>query len=560
MKRLHLLFPLFVIITLVIACKAKVKSDAGEDPQKPIALKRGDIISCGPPSKEFGTVKFTSACKPSTQEDFNLGMAMLHSFEYDESEKAFARVLDADPGCAMAYWGVAMSNFHQVWPSPASPAELEKGSAAVAKARSLETGDNINSDYINAIGAFYNDYSKYTQRERILNYAKEMEEMYKKYPSDKEVAVFYALSLVSAADPNDKTFAYQKKAGKILNELYPGQPSHPGIVHYIIHAYDSPELASHALEAARKYASLAPASAHAQHMPSHIFTRLGLWDEAIQSNSDAAESARCYAENTGIKGHWDEELHAIDYLVYAYLQKGDNKNALQQMNYLKGFTSVEPVNFKVLFAFAATPGRYYLENKLWNDAATMQFQAGFPWEKYPWQKGIVHFTRSLGLARIGKASAARDELNLMKHCHDSLKVQRDDYKANQVAIQMKLAEAWILFSEGKKDQALQFSVLAADMEDKTEKSPVTPGEVLPARQLLGDMLMEMNRPADALIAYEADLKKHPNRLNSIAGAARASEVLQNTKMAKLYWNQLLNVASQSGRDELVYARAYPKKG
>jgi len=483
-------------------------------------------IGGGQPSKEFGTVEFVIPCDASTKEDFNLGIAMLHSFEYDQAEKAFLGVLGKDTNCAMAWWGIAMSNFHQVWPSPPTNEELRMGSNAVARAKTKINGTGIAADYINTIAGFYEDYENRTQRERILNYAARMEEMYKKYPADKEVAIFYALSLVSAADPADKSFAKQKKAGAILNSLYPGQPNHPGIVHYIIHAYDSPELAPLALDAARKYAAIAPASSHAQHMPSHIFTRLGLWDEDIQSNLKAQESAKCYADNTGIKGHWDEELHDIDYLMYAFLQKGDSISAKNLLSYLNSITHVEPVNFKVLYAYAASPARYYLENKLWKEAAEMNFQPGLPWEKFPWQKSIVHFARSLGAAHLKNIDLARSELMSMKRCYDSLNSQKDDYKANQVAIGIKTAEAWISLAENKKENALQQMQQAADLEDKTEKSPVTPGEVLPARQLLADMLLELNKPADALIAYEADLKKHPNRYNSLSGASNCREKLK----------------------------------
>lgn len=535
------------------SCKQKDKNTT-KTLVSDLDLKRGNIVSCGPPSGEFGTVHFASACNNKVQKDFDLGIAMLHSFEYDESEKAFAKVIDADPNCPMAYWGVAMSNFHQVWPSPPTAEELEKGSKAVEKARTLEGGTGIIADYINTIAAFYKDYAKYSQRQRILNYATAMEEMYKKYPGDKEVTIFYALSLVSAADPADKTYAAQKKAGEVLNSLYPGQPGHPGIVHYIIHAYDSPELAPLALEAAKKYASIAPSSAHAQHMPSHIFTRLGLWDEAIRSNTSAAASAKCYAENTGIKGHWDEELHAIDYLIYAYLQKGDNVHAKEQLDYLLGFTTVQPANFKVLYAFAASPSRYYLENKQWKEAAAMIFQPNFPWEKFPWQRSIVHFTRSVGSAHINDITTAKKELQNMQPCYDSLIAQKDEYKANQVMIQMKTAEAWISFAEGKKEQAIEQMRTVAEMEDKTEKSPVTPGEVLPARQMLADMLLESGKNAEALLAYEADLKKHPNRFNSIAGAALASERSGNSTKANTYYGLLIKVAPASDRQEVMTAK------
>ncbi|HUR65714.1 MAG TPA: hypothetical protein VMZ03_05130 [Chitinophagaceae bacterium] len=545
------------ISLLLSACKEKEKTAAVSIAPADIDLKRGALIACGPADKEYGSVNFASSCSEATQKDFNLGIAMLHSFEYDEAEKAFAKVIDADPNCAMAYWGVAMSNFHQVWPSPPTDHELAKGSNAVEKARSLASG-SVNMDYINTIGAFYKDHANYTQRERILNYAKAMKEMYSNYPTDKEVAIFYALSLTSSADPADKTYSNQKKAGDILNSLYPGQPNHPGVVHYIIHSYDSPELASMALDAARKYAAIAPSSAHAQHMPSHIFTRLGLWEESIRSNLAAKASAICYAESAGIKGHWDEELHTVDYLVYAYLQKGENKLAKEQVDYLGSFTTVTPVTFKVFYSFAAAPSRYYLENKMWKEAATLEMQPNFPWEKYPWQEAIIHFTRVIGLSNLGNVAEAKVELTKLSEMHAALKAQKDDYKANLVMIQIKTAEAWLAFAGGKKEEAIIQMKAAAEMEDKTEKSPVTPGEVLPARQLLADMLMLVDKHGEALTAYEADLKKHPNRFNSLYGAALASEQTNDKGKAKKYYQQLTTVASSPEADRIEIVKAKEK--
>jgi tetratricopeptide (TPR) repeat protein len=388
---------------------------------------------------------------------------------------------------------------------------------------------------------------------------KAMEGLHNAYPADKEAAIFYALALVGAADASDKTYRNQKRAGEILIGLYPREPNHPGIVHYLIHAYDSPELASLALPAARKYAAIAPSSAHAQHMPSHIFTRLGLWDEAIRSNAGAASSAKCYAESAGIKGHWDEELHAIDYLVYAYLQKGDNASAMQQLDYLKTIKRVEPANFKVAYAYAAVPARYVLENKLWKEAASLHvYPSNVAWQKFPWQKAIVHFTRLLGNVHTGSLTAAKEELKALQVLRDTLAAQKDAYKTNQVAIQIKAGEAWIAFAQGEKQDALQLMTEAADAEDKTEKAPVTPGEVLPAKELLADLLMQLNKPAEALMAYDIDLKKHPNRFNGLYGAAAACEKLNDATKATGYYKQLVGVAGglKGGRPELQKAKAY----
>jgi hypothetical protein len=552
---------IILLVSFAVSCKRKISSPSIETINA-INLKRGQVVLCGPPDKELGTVLFETSCPEKAKKDFDLGVALLHSFEYDEAEKVFAKIIDANPECAMAYWGVSMCNYHQVWPSPPSPDELAKGNKAITIAQSISQKSKREEDYINAMAVFYNDWNKMAHRTRSVKFEKAMEKLYLKYPADKEAAIFYALALNGSADPTDKTFSNQKKAGTILNGLYPTEPNHPGIVHYIIHSYDYPELAALALPAAKKYASIAPASAHAQHMPSHIFTRLGLWDECIQSNLVSTSSAKCYAENAGINGHWDEELHGMDYLMYAYLQKGENDLAKQQLDYLKTITTVYPVNFKDAYAFAAIPSRYYLENKMWTAAAaTETFPADFPWQKFPWQKAIIHFTKLLGAAHSGNIGLAKTELKNLNTIYDTLAAQKDTYKANQVMIQIKTGEAWILLEERKSTEALQLMNLAADMEDKTEKSPVTPGEVIPANELLADMLLQLDKPAEAFIAYEADLQKHPNRFNGLYGAAVAAEKISNFDKANYYYKQLLAIANSpnSNRPELEKAKLFLKK-
>jgi len=558
LQRSLLLFLSFVLLTF-FSCREKSKAPANEAIDA-INLKKGELVLCSPPDKQFPDLGFETSCSEKAKTAFNLGISLLHSFEYDEAEKAFAKIIYDEPECAMAYWGVAMCNYHQLWPAPPSPTELTKGVKAISIAQSISNKSQRESDYIDAISVFYKDWEKVDHRTRSLNFEKAMEKLYKAYPDDKEAAIFYALALDGAADPADKTFANQKKAGAILNAIYPNEPNHPGIVHYIIHSYDSPELASLGLEAARKYASVAPYSAHALHMPSHIFTRLGLWDEDINSNLNSISSAKCYAESAGINGHWDEELHGMDYVVYAYLQKGENKLAKDQCNYLDTMKIVYPVNFKVAYAFAAIPSRYVLENKMWQEAAALNAHKIIPWQKFPWQNAIIHFTRSLGSVHIGNIDSARAELNKLKTIHDTLTAQKDTYRANQVKIQINSAEAWILFKEGKKDEALQMMKLAADMEDKTEKAPVTPGEVLPASELLADMLLEMNKPDKALLAYEEDLKKHPNRFNALYYAGSAAEKSGNAEKANKYYLQLTSIAgtNQPDRPELEAAKSYIK--
>ena len=344
-------------------------------------LKRGDVIFCGPPMKQFGSVAFQTSCK-KVADDFNFAMMLLHSFEYDEAEKVFARIIDEEPSCAMAYWGVAMSNFHPLW-TPPSEDELEKGNKAIAVAQSLPKSRREEA-YINAIASYYANWKKLDHRTRSVTFENAMEKLYAGFPEDKETAILYSLALTAAADPADKTFIKQKKAGAILQNMYPDEPNHPGIVHYIIHTYDAPELAEKALPSARKYAAIAPSSAQALHMPSHIFTRLGLWEECIKSNLASVSSAQCYADSSGIKGHWDEELHCLDYLTYAYLQQGDNIKAKEQLNYLKTIREVSPVNFKVAYAFASILYRYLLENKMWKEAAAVTcHMESFDWRIIP---------------------------------------------------------------------------------------------------------------------------------------------------------------------------------
>jgi tetratricopeptide (TPR) repeat protein len=549
----------FAVYLFFIVTSCGRENDVTKDAIRKLNLKRGDIALCGPAEKRFGTIQFKTSCSAATQNDFNLAIALLHSFEYDEAEKVFAKIIDKEPGCAMAYWGVAMCNYHQVWPSPPTPDELEKGHKAISIARHLTQKSKKETDYIDAMALFYKDWNTTDHRERSFNFRGAMEKMYKAYPGDKEVAIFYALILVGTADPTDKSYKDQKQAGDILAALYPEEPEHPGIVHYIIHTYDYPGLAAFALPAAQKYASIAPASAHAQHMPSHIFTRLGLWDESIRSNLSSVSAAKCYAENAKINGHWDEELHGLDYLVYAWLQKGENDSARQVMNYLDTIRRVYPINFKNAYAFAAIPSRYFLENKLWREAAGIKLHPdNFPWQKFPWQEAIVHFARLLGSAHLGNVDNAKTELQKLNDLQHALVMQKDPYKANQVMIQVKTGEAWTLFAEKKFTEAMKAMRTAADMEDKTEKSPVTPGEVLPAKELLADMLLQLNKPAEALKEYEENLKNHPNRFNSLYYAGLAAERTNNLVKAGNYYGQLLTIASvpRSDRIELKKASVY----
>lgn len=550
---------LFYILSMaaLISCNGN-NSVPSKELINQINLKRGNVISCSPADKQFGSVDFEMTCNEKAKKDFNLAIELLHSFEYDESEKVFAKVIDETPECAMAYWGVAMCNFHPLWTQP-TEVELQKGSKAIEIANTISKKSERESAYINAIATFYKDWNKTDHQTRCINYEKAMEKIYTTYPDDKEASIFYALSLVASANPNDKAYTNQKKAGSILNALYPLEPNHPGIIHYIIHTYDNPELAELALPSARKYAAVAPSSSHALHMPSHTFTRLGLWDECIKSNLESVASAKCYAEQAGIKGHWDEELHGMDYLMYAYLQKGENKLASEQVKYLEAMKEVHPANAKVAYAFAAIPSRFLLENKQWDKAATLQVSpANFSWIQFPWQESIIHFTRLLGAAHLRNIKEANIELTKLNLLKGTLEKQKDSYKSMQVAIQIKTGEAWIKLANGKTTEALNLMKLAVEMEDGTEKHPVTPGEVLPARELFADMLLQVNQYENAMLAYEAVLQKSPNRFNSLYGAGLAAEKSGQKQKAVFYFKQLLTIteAVNSDRPELVDTRNF----
>ncbi|MFA6086684.1 tol-pal system YbgF family protein [Mucilaginibacter sp.] len=561
MRVLFIQLAFFLLSSLIYAsCKNK-NTTASTILIKDMNLKRGEVALCGTTDQQLGSLEFEFSCNKEVKEDFALGLKLLHSFEYDEAEKTFAKIIYNHPECAMAFWGVAMSNFHPLW-APPTQSELKKGAKAVKIAQEISQKSDREERYINAIASFYDSWDKVDHRSRCIKFEKAMETLYAAYPNDNEAAIFYALSLTAAADPSDKSFTKQKKAGSILNNLYPNEPNHPGIIHYIIHTYDYPELAQLALPAARKYASVAPSSAHALHMPSHIFTRLGLWRESISSNIASVSSARCYAAAAGIKGHWDEELHGMDYLMYAYLQRGANDLAKKQWDYLNTIDEVNPINFKVAYAFAAIPSRYLLENRIWHEAANLKANdEHFSWTDFPWQKAIIQFTRLMGSINIGNIDSAKVELEELKKQHDELLKQKDIYKAGQIEIQIKTGEAWIWFKEGKNDEAIAQMNFAADLEDKTEKHPVTPGEVIPARELLGDMLMQMQKWDKAFEAYQTNLKKHPNRFNGLYGAAVAAENLGYFKKSKLYYTQLVRVVDQKNcrRAELEAAKQFIKE-
>ena len=562
MESLQKIIKLCCIIFLMTVIACKNKESKPNPALASIDFQRGDLLLCG--SGQFGELKLSLSCNYETRETFDLAVALLHSFQYNESEKAFVKVIDADPNCPMAYWGVAMSIYHAAW-FPPSDEDLIKGSAVLKIAKELSMDDK-QRDYINAIDAFYTDWENIDHNTRAKSFENKMEAIHLKYPEDLEAAIFYSLALFSTRDRVGKDYENEKKAGKILENLFIENPNHPGIAHYIIHNYDNPALAQKGLKTARRYASIAPSSAHAQHMPSHIFTRLGIWDESIESNIQSTESARCYADAAAMSGSYFEELHGIDYLVYAYLQKGDNASAEQQYDQIKERRTFYPMTLTAsIYPIAAVPARLALENKDWERAVNLKLQEiELEWEEYPWQEAIHHFAIALGAANTSDFNTVEEKIKILKTLHQNLIDQNDKTLAiqiKQVEIQIKTVQAWLNFKQNNIEDGLILMKEAVEIEKKTSKHPVTPGDVLPAIEMLGDMLLQLNRPEEALIAYEENLVDHPNRFNGIYGAAKAAKQSGNNEKAIHYFNQLIQLTenSKSSRPEIKVAKAYLKQ-
>lgn len=516
-------------------------------------------------SEKLGEVNFKVSCSPHASMQFNRAVAWLHSFEYEEAEKAFHEVTVTDPKCAMGYWGIAISNYHPLW-APPSAAELQKGLIAVQKAKAVPGASQREQDYIAALETFFKDTDKLDHRTRTFAYSDAMKEVYQRNPTDSEAGVFYALTLVATGMMSqDKSYAREKEAAQILNRVLALQPQHPGVTHYIIHSYDFPALAHLALPAARSYAKIAPASAHAQHMPSHIFTRLGLWSEAVKSNLDAKSSAIAFAKRNKMTGAWDEQLHAMDYLAYAYLQGAQDKHAWGVVDEINKLQKVEPESFKVAYAFAAVPARYALERRRWDEAAKLELPAGtsktFPWKSFSWAEANIHFARAIGAARSGDTTLARNEVARLAEIHQELVGVKAGYDwAKQVDIERQVASAWLAHAEGKSEEALRLMRAAADLDDATEKHPVTPGAILPAREQLGDLLVELKQPAAAIKEFETSLLSSPKRFNGLYGAARAARLAKDDKKAKAYYEQLVELSREADsiRPELQEAKTFLK--
>ena len=494
---------------------------------------------------QVGRVDFLVSCSAAAQSEFNHAVALLHSFYYPAAVSAFTHVAELDPDCAMAYWGVAMSWWYPLW-YPPTEASLREGQAAVDKARNLGTRTARERGYIDAIATFYDGFDKQNHPTRALLYEKAMRQLHEAFPDDREAAAFYALAMQATIDPNDRTYAKQLKSAKLLESLSAEQPNHPGLVHYIIHAYDYPGLSDRALDAARRYGQIAPAVPHALHMPSHTFTYLGLWGEAIGADTAAAATAKR-------SGDTNSQLHSMDYLVYAYLQSGQEQRAKGVLDELTA-VSLAGVDHTIAidYTLAAAPARYTIEVRHWSEAVALTPAPS----RFLATEALTRYARALGAVHVGQAELASTEIESLAALRGALFKAKQDYWAKQVEIQRQTASAWLAWANGDANHALAQMRAAADLEDSTYKHPVTPGQIAPARELLGDLLIELHQPKEALSEYEASLQATPNRFNGLYGAAHSAELAGDMAKARMYYLQLLALCDgmNSARPELQQAR------
>jgi hypothetical protein len=508
----------------------------------------------------LGTVDFPTSCNAAAQELISRGAALLHSFGFEEARLAFNDAAKAHPACAMAYWGVARTWYHPIW-APPSADELTQGAAALDRALAIDAKTDRERAYINALAVFYKDWQTVDHATRAKNYEKALAEVCDRNPGDDEAAIFHALQLVAIGylDATDKTYTWQKRGSVILNQLLSRHQNHPGVAHYIIHSVDYPSLAELGLKAARAYARIAPDSPHALHMPSHIFTRLGLWDDSIASNTIAAKSAIAQAQRLHGGGGAFDQLHAMDYLVYAYLQQAKDTSARKVLAEMEDITRLDENQFAAAYAFAASPARWALERHDWRAAAALEIKPPwFPWDRFRNVEALVHYARAIGAARAGDAVAARRSTDEIAAIRRAMPPSRDYDWSGSIGAEWEAATALISWAEGKKDEGIRLLRMAADHEDAVDKHPVTPGALLPVREMLADLLLEDGAAREALKEYEAVLKTAPRRFNATAGAARAADKAGDGIKARAYAMQLREIANnaETSRPELEWARVY----
>lgn len=491
----------------------------------------------------LGAVQFPVSCNDAARKHIDQGLALLHHMTYEDAQVSFAAASKVQPDCAMSYWGQAMTYIHPLWSDPPSEANFARGRSLVAEAKERGVKTAREDAYIAALGAYYAVDRNGPESRNLVEWDRGWQKVHQQFPDDPEAALFFALSQIATADPGDKTFAQQAQAGALAQKILAKYPDHPGAHHYVIHGYDYPPLAERALGVARQYGDVAPDVPHALHMPSHIFTRLGLWPDSIAWNTRSAAAALVHAQPGITSNHY---LHALDYLVYAYLQRAQDQKAkavVEQMKPLKG-----PFNQQIAspYSLAAAPARLALERQQWAEAVKLEPRTpeGYPWDAAPAMEAITHFARALGAARGANDAVASISLARLEVLRDQA-ARNSAYWAKQIEIQRLSALAWWRFTTGDRGAALGTMEQAAELEASTEKHPVTPGEVLPARELLGDMLLEMGHHQEALAAYTAALARSPNRLNSQYGAGHAAELSGNKPQALLFYQSLVEQTAEA---------------
>jgi len=543
MKRNHL--PL-ILVTAALVGFSHLPVARAETGDKPAAATKSS------------EVEFPISCNAPAQKKFNQAVWTLHSFWYEEAVKEFTAVTEVEPDCAMGYWGIAMSHWYPLW-YPPNAAALKAGSEAVEKAVAAKQKTDREGDYIAAIAAFYRDNDKVDHRTRAVAYEKAMEQVHLRYPDDREGGVFYSLALVATAPPTDKTYANQKKARVILEAIRAELPNHPGVAHYLIHANDSAEMAEDGLTAALCYADIAPAVPHALHMPSHIFTRLGMWRQSVDANRAATAAGLAYVrEELGPDAFNGEAVHSMDYMEYAFLQMGQDRDAKRVVDELLTFRQANVPNLPMAYAIAAMPARYAVERRNWSEAAVLTAPPmPFPWERFPWAEAMISFTRALGAAHTGDTAAAEAEIAKLQSLKQKLDQAKDDYWAKQVEVQRLAASGILARAKGNDKEAVELVRAAADLDASMDKHPATPAEVVPARELLADLLLEVNDPTAALKEYEQTVRAERNRFRSLLGVARAAKQTGDTAKAREAYGKLVTLASaDSDRPELAEAKAF----
>ena len=498
---------------------------------------------------EIGSINFPNSCSAEVKTGFNRAVALLHSFQYEQSRQIFETVAKKDTHCAMAEWGVAMSHYHGLWKN----GDLDAGRAALDKARKVATSATTTTTrekaFIEALAEIYKqDGSDAVTHD--LAYQRQLSRLHSENPGDSEAAIFYALSLGVSAPKTDKTFANQRQCGEILEPIFRQQPHHPGVAHYLIHCYDNPLLAKQGLTAARAYAKIAPGSAHAQHMPSHIFTRVGSWDESIESNQRSKSSAT-QAETTSTNGEArDQRLHAMDYLEYAYLQSGLDSQAKKVLEELHSLAPVSGLTLTGNYGASAIPARYAVERRDWKQAAQLNPDPAV----VPWAQALTWSAIGEGAARSGNVERAKQAEQSLASLREQANALKNTYWSNQIDVQRREVAAWIAHADGNHAEALSKIKAAVELEETMDKDAVTPGAITPAREMLAELLALQNQSAQALAEYEAVLQLAPNRFNALYGAGTAAESAGNASKAAEYYRALMSVAKGEERPELVTAR------